>query len=232
MINGQIYNVKIVAVYANGEESLPSLVSSSSPGTASAPSKLTVAAGNQKLIVSFTSGEFDGGFGVTNYSYDIWPSTEVTHIENWQLLSPQKNASPITITGLTNGTAYKFKIRPVNATGLGEISPEASGTPKAEVPEAPVISSVSAGNASLTVNFSPPSSDGGRPVTGYKYSVNGGATKLDYLSLESPLDVDNLTNGTAYAVLLYAVNAVGISPASNSIEATPTQGTTPLLKDN
>ena len=156
MINGQPYNVKIVAVYASGEESLPSLVSTATPGTASAPSGLTAVGGNQKLTISFTPPAFTGGFDVLNYSYDVWPSTVVDHTENWQALAVPKASSPIVIPGLVNDTAYKFKLRAENATGPGKISPEAQGTPKAEAPSAPTITNVSAGNTYLTVAFTPP----------------------------------------------------------------------------
>ena len=210
MINGQLYNVKIVAVYASGEESQPSLVSTAVPGSAGVPTGLTVVGGNQKLTVNFSPPTATGGFDVTNYSYDVWPSTEVNHVENWQALSPPKTSSPAIISGLTNGTAYKLRLRAENASGAGQISPEVQGTPRAEVPSAPTITSISAGNAALTVVFSAPTSDGGKPITSYKYSINNGVTKLTYQETSESIDIENLTNGTKYSVILYAVNEVGV----------------------
>lgn len=227
MINGQPYNVKIIAVYASGEESLPSLVSTATPGTSLAPSGLTVVGGNQKLTVSFTPPESTGGFAVTNYSYDVWPASETTHVENWQALTTPKATSPIVISGLTNGTAYKFKLRAENASGAGQASAEIRGTPKAEVPSAPTITNISAGNASLTVAFNAPETDGGKPITSYKYSINNGVTKLDYTDTLSPIDIENLTNGTKYSVILYAVNEVGVGAPSEAVEGLPSEGTTP-----
>jgi hypothetical protein len=225
MINGQPYNVKIVAVYADNSESPSSSVLTATPGAALAPTGLSVVGGNQKLTVSFTPSEFTGGFEVLNYSYDIWPATETSHAENWQ--SAAKATSPIVISGLTNGTAYKFKLRPENQTGAGQASPETSGTPSAEVPSAPTITSISTGNKALTVTFDPPTSNGGKPITSYKYSINNGVTRLDYAATSSPLDIDNLTNGTKYSVLLYAVNDVGVGPPSEAFEGTPSEGATP-----
>lgn len=227
MINGQPYNVKIVAVYASGEESQPSLVSTATPGSAGAPTGLTVAGGNQKLTVSFSPPTATGGFDVTNYSYDVWPSTEANHVENWQPLSPPKTSSPAVIPGLVNGTAYKLKLRAENASGAGQVSPETQGTPRAEVPSAPTITSISAGNAALAVAFSAPTSDGGKPITSYKYSINNGVTKLTYQETSGPIDIENLTNGTKYAVILYAVNEVGVGAPSAPVEGLPSEGTTP-----
>ena len=227
LTNGQLYNIKIVAVYDSGEDSPPSIVKTATPGTAAAPMALTAVGGNQKLVISFVPPSSTGGFNITNYSYDVWLASNTTHTENWQTLSPEKASSPITVTGLTNNSTYKVKIRAINQTGAGEASAEVVGTPKAEVPNAPVVSSISAGNESLIVSFTAPATDGGKPITSYKYSVNNGVTKLTHEGVESPIEIDNLTNGTKYAVILYAVNEVGIGLASNVIEGQPSAGITP-----
>jgi predicted phage tail protein len=227
LTNGQLYNIKIAAVYSSGKESEPSPLKTATPGTAAAPTALTAIGGNQKLVVSFTSPVSTGGFNITNYSYDVWLASDTTHTENWQTLSPEKASSPITVTGLTNNSTYRVKIRAINQTGSGEASAEVVGTPKAEVPSAPVVSSISAGNEALIVSFTAPVTDGGKPITSYKYSVNNGVTKLTHEGLESPIEINNLTNGTKYAVILYAVNEVGIGLASNVLEGQPSAGITP-----
>jgi hypothetical protein len=224
IINGTEYNVKIVAVYSDGTESDPSTVVAARPGTSSSPTILTAVSGNQKLTINFTPPLETGGFEITNYGWYIASGSDYLASG---ILSPSKATSPITITGLTNNVAHRVRIFAINSSGAGQSSKEITGTPRPEVPLAPTINSLAVGNSSLSVNFSAPTSDGGSPITGYKYSVNNGATKLDYPSVTGPLDIDNLTNGTKYSVLLYAVNAVGVSPASVAFEGTPTQGTTP-----
>ena len=86
---------------------------------------------------------------------------------------------------------------------------------------APTISSVTAGDGSLTVSFTA-GSDGGSPITNYKYSVDGTTyTALNPATTTSPFSISGLTNGTSYSVTIKAVNANGDSPASNAVAGTP-----------
>jgi hypothetical protein len=67
----------------------------------------TTAGGTVSL--SFTASA-TGGSSITNYKY----STDGT---TFTALSPSQTTSPLTISGLTNGTSYTFYIKAVNANG-------------------------------------------------------------------------------------------------------------------
>jgi len=73
------------------------------------------------------------------------------------------------------------------------------------------------------VSFTPPSDNGGAPVTDYEYSIDGGDTwrRLSTPQLTSPLLVTGLTNGVQYSVKLRAINMVGTGTASNGLLAMP-----------
>jgi hypothetical protein len=89
------------------------------------------------------------------------------------------------------------------------------------VPGAPTEDSVKAGDASVTIVWTAPASNGGSPITGYVITPSSG----------SPVTVGNvttdtvtgLTNGTPYTFTVAAVNSAGTGPPSAALEAvTPT----------
>ena len=89
-----------------------------------APTELSAAAGDASATVSFTAGD-DGGSAITNYEYSTDGGS------TWTALDPADTESPITIAGLTNGTAASITIRAVSAAGAGTASESVSVTPVA-----------------------------------------------------------------------------------------------------
>ena len=87
-------------------------------------------------------------------------------------------------------------------------------------PSAPVISSVTSANQSLSVAFSAPTNNGAT-ITDYEYSINNGSNWTSIGGTTSPFSISNLTNGTSYTVLLRALNGSSFSPASSGVAGTP-----------
>jgi hypothetical protein len=127
------------------------------------------------------------------------------------------------VTGLTNGTTYRFTVTAANAVSSGPASatsgPVTPFSPTA-APGAPTGVTARAGNANAVVSFTPPSFTGGSPISGYTVvSSPGGLTAT---GTGSPLTVTGLTNGTAYTFTVTAANAGGPGPASGpSAAVTP-----------
>lgn len=95
-------------------------------------------------------------------------------------------------------------------------------------PCAPVITSVTSGDGEAEVAFTPPSSDGGSPISNYEYSSDGGATWQAFSPsvIASPVVIGGLTNDSLSALALRAVNVAGPGPSSNVMSVTPTAPTT------
>ena len=93
--------------------------------------------------------------------------------------------------------------------------------PVVGIPGLATITSITAGNQQLQINFTEPSSDGGSAITNYQYSFDGGTTFTDAGTTSSPITITGLTNGLTYNVIIRPVNAVGSGPNSNSSTGTP-----------
>ncbi len=92
-----------------------------------APTIGTSTAASASVTLTFTAGN-TGGKSISNYKY----STDGT---TYTAFSPAQTTSPLSITGLTNGTSYTFRIKAVNANG----DSIASSAYSSVTPQAPTI---------------------------------------------------------------------------------------------
>jgi mono/diheme cytochrome c family protein len=119
---------------------------------------------------------------------------------------------------LTNGTIYECSVAAQNAAGFGASSAFVAVTPRT-VPGTPTSMGVLELDGRVEFNFSPPSNNGGSPITGYTMTCNPGATVVNTAS--APVLVTGLTNGQAYNCGLTANNVAGSSAPLNYPPATP-----------
>ena len=89
----------------------------------SAPTIDSITANNGSVTVYFTAGSSNGS-AVSNYKYSLNSGA-------YTALSPTDSTSPITITGLTNGTNYQIDIKAVSNLGDGLASNSVASTPSA-----------------------------------------------------------------------------------------------------
>jgi uncharacterized protein (TIGR02145 family) len=127
------------------------------------------------------------------------------------------------VTGLTNGTAYTFRVVATNAIGNSVASAASTAvTPVAPntVPDPPTAVVATAGNASASVAFVAPTNNGGSAITGYSVTSSPGG--ITATGATSPINMTGLTNGTAYTFTVVATNAIGNSvPSAASTAVTP-----------
>jgi hypothetical protein len=178
-----------------------------------APVISSITAGNTQLTVNFNAPLDLGGSAISDYEYST------NNGSSWT--SSGSTTSPIIITGLTNNTTYQVKLRAINTTGTGTASAATNGTPVATVPGAPTITTITAGNAQLSVSFTDPTDPGTSAISDYEYSTDNGSTWNLVGSTTSPITITGLTNGTTYQVKLRAKNTSGLGNPSGATSGTP-----------
>lgn len=176
------------------------------------------------VSIAFTAGGANGS-PITNYKYALSTNSGSTY-GSFTALSPEDITTPITISGLTAGTAYYIKLKAVNDMGDSVASAAVSITTLA-TPEAPT--SLSAGSittTSVAISFTP-GAQGGSSISNYQYALStdsgstyGAFTALSPADATSPITISGLTEGTAYYIKIKAVNTDGAGTESSAVSLT------------
>ena len=136
-------------------------------------------------------------------------------IQNWTDIRGSGAATTShTVSGLTNGTEYTFRIRAVNASGNGEASDSVDTTP-AGPPLAPADFTATGGDMSATLEWEAVDANGS-PITKYQYQQKEDAGSVANWTdipgsgaATTSHTVTGLTAGIVYTFRLRAVNGVG-----------------------
>lgn len=221
-INGT-YSYRVIAYNAAGNSpsapvTVPALGSAVIPG---APTSVHAYGGNGLAVISFAPPASDGGSPIISYTVTASPGGRTA----------TGASSPVTVTGLTNGTAYTFTVRATNVVGTGPASgPSNSVTPSIAPPKPSNLAAVS--NAvPLQVNLT--WSDNSANETGFtiRRALDSGFTN----SLATFTTAANATSfadktviaGTTYYYRIRAFNGSGSSSYSNTASViTPNPGAT------
>ena len=93
-----------------------------------APTNLAASAGDARVTLTWTAPAHDGGSPITGYQYQR--KTTGNYGNAWtDIPGSGPGTTSHTVTGLTNGTPYTFRLRARNSVGAGPASGDASGTP-------------------------------------------------------------------------------------------------------
>lgn len=213
-----------------------SLAPGGSPGAANgtavvivapgAPTIGTATRGDASATVRWTAPANNGGSPITGY--DVRVVNSATSAQVGALRPAPAGATSLVVTGLTNGTAYRFQVSARNVAGSGPFSVLSSAITPATVPGAPVIGTATRGAAggtiTATANWSPPSTTGGSPITGYRVTAlrmsSSSASATVVSSTVSPVLASTARSRSFtlvagnYRFTVVAINAVGTSAAS------------------
>lgn len=172
-----------------------------------APTGVIAVRGNQQATLTWTAPSNTGGVPLTGFQITGSPGP-TTPIE----VPPSPTAA--TIAGLTNGVSYVFTVVADNGS-LGPGAQSNAVTP-ATTPGAPVGASAAPGNASATVTWSAPTSDGGDPISSYTVVSNPGGVTVVVGGSTLAASVNGLTNNLTYTFTVTAANGVGAGPPATT----------------
>jgi len=221
--DGTTYYYKVTAVNSVGESARSNELSATPFAVApSAPTLTNAAAGTGTVALTWSAPSSNGGSAISGYR--IYRGTSSG---GETLLTTAGNVTSWTDTSVANGTTYYYKVSALNSAGESASSNERSATPTAAAtaPGAPTLTGASAGrHGGVALTWSAPTSNGGSAITGYKVyrgTSSGTETLLTALSNVTSWTDTSAASGTTYYYEVTAVNAVGESPRSNELSATP-----------
>ncbi|HEX5923086.1 MAG TPA: DUF4082 domain-containing protein [Baekduia sp.] len=187
------------------------------------PTGASAVAGSGQATVSWTAPASGG----TPTSYVVTPYIGATAQTATTVNSP--SATSATVTGLTAGTSYTFKVQASNSAGAGTASAATNAvTPtSASAPSTPTNVVARPADSSVRLTWTA-AVDGGSPLTKYTVTPYIGATaqtSTDVSGSTTSTTLTGLTDGTAYTFRVTATNAIGTSPASTATAAVTPQET-------
>jgi hypothetical protein len=167
--------------------------------------------------VGFTAPANNGGATISSYTvraYIAGVSTAVTG---------SGSTSPLSITGLTKGTTYTFRITATNVYGTSDPSADSNPITPLTVAAAPTIGTpLATSGTAVNVNFTAPTDTGGNStyITSYTaVSTPGNISVTKTTGLPTPgttsvINIPGLTKGQPYTFTVYATNPIGNSANS------------------
>jgi titin len=185
------------------------------PTVPGAPTGLTATAGNGIATLSWSAPGSDGGSPVN--SYVIEGGTSPSGGGTMEKVGGPGHTA--TISDLTNGTTYYFRVHAENAYGDGAavtvlVTPQGPGSPQGagSVPGPPTGLKTSDGPDVIALSWSPPASTGGSPITGYHVYLGHRRSLVDARVFDASgtaFRATDVENGSPYYIQVTALNAAG-----------------------
>jgi PKD repeat protein len=179
----------------------------------SRPRQPAATAGDHAATVTWLPPSIDGDGPVTDYVATATPGGQSCQ-------TPDATTLTCTVTGLTVGTSYTFRVKANSSVGPSADSKATNAVTPYGKPSAPGKATAKAGNHKATVTWTA-AKPNGKPVTSYVViRFPGGVKKTVDGSARSTV-FKKLKNGRAYHFTVAAVNAAGRGPAAETKNVTP-----------
>jgi large repetitive protein len=220
--NGTGYFFQMAAITASGNlvglstKTTTAIVPVTIPGS---PSNVSGTSKNASVLLTWSPPSSNGGTAITDYAIQFALSSSCSLSDptdcSWGTFADGTSQSTsATVTGLTNGSSYTFRVAAVNKVGASTYAQSLLDVTPMTIPGIPGALSGVAADQSATLNWSAPADNGGDALTNYvlTMSSNGGQAFTQVSrdpSTATSFLVNGLVNGTSYIFRVYAVNSVG-----------------------
>jgi fibronectin type 3 domain-containing protein len=212
LINGKRYFFRVAAHNAAGWSSVSKVVSAVPRTVPTAPLSVTASPGYTMVALSWSKPSSNGGATIDGYRVQ-----QATNGGPWQPI-----ADPTTlghdVYGLTTSTTYSFRVRAHNRAGWSAPSTVVQAAPYG-VPRMPLNPTAGVSNDQLTITWSAPAYDGGKPITKYYvYAAASANGPYNYVGTAVPPSLTYVYNvkqvdlGKTVYYRIVAQNAFGIGP--------------------
>ena len=236
-----VYNITVTAQDCSGENTTVSFRTKN--GEPPPPTKIHVSPGGNASVLLQWSSLGNGGVQITKWQYvkkvgnnDFEPTWNDICVTANDSSCPTRKI--FTVTGLTAGNSYKFKVRAINSIGAGEASAEsATVIATSGAPPAPTKPTATVGGGGATLTWAS-TGLGSSPLTKWQYIKKIGnndfeGTWIDICTVAvDPLcaekktyTVTGLVGGIPHKFKVRAVNSQGVGDASPESDAVTPSGT-------
>jgi PKD repeat protein len=203
---GTVYYVKAYATNSAGTDYGNEISFTSSSTIPGAPRGVTALARYAQATITFSAPISNGGSVITGYTVTSNPGN----------ITGTGTASPITLTGLTNGTEYTFTVRATNAIGTSVASSASNSvTPSVTTQDKPTANFTYSLDNSNQVPCNASFVNTSTNATSYKWYFSNGNTS----SVKNPQTV--FSSPRIFNVKLVATNPIGSDSVTKSMTVNP-----------
>jgi len=185
------------------------------------PTGLAGAAGQGSVTLRWAAPASNGGAVIIDHRVQYSSNNGVT----WTTFTGATTAArTVTVTGLTNGTSYVFRVAALNVAGAGGYTVKSAAVTPRTWPGAPTNLTATPVTGKVNLAWRAPASNGGAAISDYivQYSNNDGATWRVFkesVSSATSASVTGLTRGTSYVFRVVGMNAAGSGEYSEKSSA-------------
>ena len=225
LTDGTTYYYRVFSTNALGNSATSSVVNDLAGDKPDQTTGLTGVALNETQIKLDWTAPGDNAYSITGYKIEVSPDNAT-----WTTVvaDTQTNAVTYTHTGLTTVTTYYHKVSAINALGTGNASSSVQTTTMG-VPDAittlsgtAAINSINDARSDITLTWTAPTNNGSA-ISHYNVQVLSVSDGVTWLTLANNVTGtstlhSNALGDTQFSYRVFAINAIGISNASNTAQ--------------